>query len=136
MKLGVISEARMRVGRPIARTIFRSPSLRKRLVARRRTDIERGLDEDTALMLALDDTMGESHFWEMTPQAARRKMREAIHMVDDPPAEHVETRSLVLCGDLPARAYVPSSLHGPSPALYFVHGGGWVMGDLDTHDSL
>ncbi|WP_203336344.1 alpha/beta hydrolase [Nocardioides limicola] len=42
-------------------------------------------------------------------------------------------------GELPARLYVPRSLvtgAGPDPLLVFFHGGGWVFGDLDSHDAL
>jgi acetyl esterase len=40
-------------------------------------------------------------------------------------------------GDLPARLYIPSSRVGPDPAptLLFLHGGGWVYGDLESHDA-
>ena len=38
--------------------------------------------------------------------------------------------------DIPARVYHPSEPDGPAPALVFYHGGGWVIGDLETHDSL
>ncbi|MBJ7332283.1 MAG: alpha/beta hydrolase [Solirubrobacteraceae bacterium] len=38
-------------------------------------------------------------------------------------------------GDLPARLYVPS-LDTDGRLLMYVHGGGWVTGDLDTHDTL
>lgn len=35
------------------------------------------------------------------------------------------------------RAYLPASPDGDAvPVLVFVHGGGWVSGDLDTHDVL
>ncbi len=37
-------------------------------------------------------------------------------------------------GDLPVRVYVPTDAPGPRPALVYFHGGGWVIGDLDTHD--
>ncbi len=33
------------------------------------------------------------------------------------------------------RVYTPTG-NGPFPALVYFHGGGWVLGDLDTHDSL
>jgi acetyl esterase len=36
-------------------------------------------------------------------------------------------------GDLPARVYTHEGL-GPFPLVVFFHGGGWVLGDLDTHD--
>jgi acetyl esterase len=36
-------------------------------------------------------------------------------------------------GDRAARVYRPDT-DGPVPTVLFVHGGGYVMGDLDTHD--
>ncbi len=41
-------------------------------------------------------------------------------------------------GPLPARLYVPAGLPGgePAPLLVYYHGGGWVVGDLDTHDGV
>lgn len=38
-------------------------------------------------------------------------------------------------GDLPLRVYTPRG-DGPFPILMYFHGGGWVIGDLDTHDVL
>jgi acetyl esterase/lipase len=38
-------------------------------------------------------------------------------------------------GDIPVRIYVPTTQPGPRPGLVFFHGGGWVIGDLDTHDA-
>jgi acetyl esterase len=41
-------------------------------------------------------------------------------------------------GPLGARFYLPPNLPGgtPPPLLVFYHGGGWVIGDLDTHDNV
>ncbi|WP_204112782.1 alpha/beta hydrolase [Shimia biformata] len=41
-------------------------------------------------------------------------------------------------GDLPARVYVPAGQTptDAQPTLLFLHGGGWIQGDLDTHDGL
>ncbi|MDM5333921.1 alpha/beta hydrolase [Ureibacillus composti] len=36
-------------------------------------------------------------------------------------------------GDIPVRIYTPNG-EGPFPSLVFYHGGGWVIGDLDTVD--
>lgn len=37
-------------------------------------------------------------------------------------------------GPVPVRLYRPHSARAVLPALVFFHGGGWVVGDLDTHD--
>jgi acetyl esterase len=38
-------------------------------------------------------------------------------------------------GPLAARHYAPPSTRGAQPLLVFLHGGGFVLGDLDTHDA-
>lgn len=42
-------------------------------------------------------------------------------------------------GDVPIRVYLPTNVIGDdraAPVLVWFHGGGWVIGDLDTHDPL
>jgi acetyl esterase len=36
-------------------------------------------------------------------------------------------------GEIPLRIYTPEG-DGPRPGIVFFHGGGWVIGNLDTHD--
>jgi acetyl esterase len=38
-------------------------------------------------------------------------------------------------GSIPVRVYLPSEQR-PLPALIYLHGGGWVVGNLDTHDKI
>ena len=38
-------------------------------------------------------------------------------------------------GPLALRFYTPRGLSGRSPALVFLHGGGWIYGSLETHDA-
>ncbi|WP_087658084.1 alpha/beta hydrolase [Caballeronia terrestris] len=38
--------------------------------------------------------------------------------------------------ELNARVYRPVAATDPLPLLVYFHGGGWVVGDLDTHDAL
>lgn len=38
-------------------------------------------------------------------------------------------------GPLGLRFYTPRGLSGKSPALLFFHGGGWIYGDLESHDA-
>ncbi len=38
-------------------------------------------------------------------------------------------------GPLGLRFYTPRGMSGKSPALVFFHGGGWIYGDLESHDA-
>lgn len=38
-------------------------------------------------------------------------------------------------GDIPIRVYAPQA-QGPLPVLVYYHGGGWVIGDIDSHDAV
>ncbi|MEO8813310.1 MAG: alpha/beta hydrolase [Caulobacteraceae bacterium] len=50
----------------------------------------------------------------------------------------VETRDLEVAGaagPIGARLYTPPGAAAPGPCLVYFHGGGWVIGDLETHDA-
>src|SRR3954453_4418086 len=72
----------------------------------------------------------------MTPQSARDALRAlAASRADVPPppvmsAEDIKVKGAT--GFLSARAYRNSN--EKSPTVVFFHGGGWVAGDLETHD--
>lgn len=51
-----------------------------------------------------------------------------------PGAELAAVRDLDADG-VPVRLYLPEA-DGPLPLLVFLHGGGWMLGDLDTHDAM
>jgi acetyl esterase len=56
-------------------------------------------------------------------RAATRPAGPAVHQVEDRFASD----------RIPVRVYRPAA--GPRPVVLFAHGGGFVMGDLDSHDS-
>ncbi|GIX49325.1 MAG: esterase [Candidatus Tectimicrobiota bacterium] len=69
----------------------------------------------------------------VTPEEARRNMK-ARPRAAGPDVAKVETRLLPgPAGPLPVRLYTPPG-RGPFPVLMWFHGGGWVVGDLDTAD--
>ncbi len=39
-------------------------------------------------------------------------------------------------GPIPVRVYTPTSGSAPRPALVYIHGGGWVIGDLEMVDGI
>jgi len=73
-------------------------------------------------------------------QQLRRDYRAMIPAAGKPDAVgSIENFSIELTSgySMPARLYQPSGKHQqPLPILLFIHGGGWVSGDLDTHDVL
>jgi acetyl esterase len=64
---------------------------------------------------------------------ARRIYRDTRAALAPQPPAIAEVRLLVLGGKVAVRAYRPV-LGETLPALVFFHGGGWTIGDLDTHD--
>lgn len=73
----------------------------------------------------------------LTVEEARRLYRErrSFTQPDTPEVAHVE--DLRADGAVPLRLYKPlDAAAGPLPALVYLHGGGWTIGDLDTHDTL
>ena len=72
-----------------------------------------------------------------TPAEARESMRTrtaGLGPVEDVPAV-ADHRVPVEGGEITVRLYAPAGV-GPHPVLVFYHGGGWVIGDLYTHDGL
>jgi acetyl esterase len=72
----------------------------------------------------------------MTPQSARdalRALTASRAAVPPPPVAGVEDVNVKgAAGPLAARVYRAG--HRQSPTVVFFHGGGWVAGDLETHD--
>jgi acetyl esterase/lipase len=74
-----------------------------------------------------------------TPAARRQALRSLAAMADDraTPAQVADHSAPGPNGPVPLRLYGPTgALRAPRPGLVFFHGGGWVAGDLDTHDGL
>jgi acetyl esterase len=78
--------------------------------------------------------------YEGTPQQAREAFRSlavgARPAGSVVPVGSVEELSIPgPAGDLGARVYRPTA-DGPLPTVVLFHGGGWVIGDLETHDNM
>jgi acetyl esterase len=140
MKLSAFSRARVAVERPSARWLVRSATLRRFWARSRREPVDgEVVDEEIAAMLGLDDFMQESDLRGLSPSQARARVAREVALATaaPPPGVSVTEHRFVSEGhELGARLYLPEALETPSPALVYIHGGGWVTGDLDTHDAL
>lgn len=83
--------------------------------------------------------LSRDHGRELSITQSRRRMRATTDVAGGRRIEPVRTRNLAIAnaaGTVGARLYRPDVLAGPSPLLVYYHGGGWVEGDLETHDNM
>ncbi len=97
------------------------------------------LDPPIQQMLAVLESMGSPSIASGTPEAARNGFRTLTVDLRQPeavvPVSGVEDLEIPgPAGPLAARVYRPESW-GTVPTVLFIHGGGFVIGDLDTHDN-
>lgn len=77
----------------------------------------------------------------LSPQEARAVYRDRRGFTQPAPPPVASVQSLQAegpLGPIPLRLYRPLGTMADQvlPALVYYHGGGWVIGDLDTHDTL
>jgi acetyl esterase len=76
---------------------------------------------------------------EAGPVEARNMMTASRHVADAPTGDVAIIRDLVCPGpggDIPLRLYDAREEREAGPLFVFFHGGGFVLGDLDTHEPL
>jgi acetyl esterase len=71
----------------------------------------------------------------LTAEEAREASKQmfAFAPVGDPVAKVEDLSIPGAAGAIPARVYTPAG-EGPLPILVYLHGGGWVLGDLESSD--
>lgn len=92
------------------------------------------IGEDVRALLGVLEGAGTERLADLTPADARRRQAAIARLAPDgEPLERVEDVAIPAEGRaLGARIYAPA--RDPRPMLLYLHGGGWVTGDLDIHD--
>lgn len=92
------------------------------------------LDPQAKMILAQMAAANPPPMNTLTPEEARQSSNIQALAGEPEKVKNVETISIPgPDGELPIRIYTPSG-EGPFPVFVYFHGGGWVIGDLDTAD--
>jgi len=99
------------------------------------------LDPDAQLILDAMIAAGRPPFETLTPAGARQQMRDIRAALKQPVPPVAEVRALTATGphgEIPMRLYRGHAAKPgeQQPVVVFFHGGGWVFGDLETHDNM
>jgi acetyl esterase len=94
------------------------------------------LDPQTQMVLAQLAAAGAPPLETLTPEQAR--MAFTLPKGDPEPVGKVEDRTIPGPEvDIPIRVYYPKdATSNNNPALVFYHGGGWVVGNIESHDNI
>lgn len=99
------------------------------------------LDPQARALLDAIARSGIAPTHELSIAEARRAYRDRRAITQPPPPEVSAVRGFLGAGPrgpIPMRSYRPRQARADEtlPALVYYHGGGWSIGDLDTHDTL
>ena len=115
------------------------PDPARRLMARAVTIDGNTLDPTTQLVLLSLKMTGEANLTARDDVAySRQRITEITSSTDRNPVPVGAVTEMSIpgpAGDIPARLYRPDDHHDGALLMYF-HGGGWVVGDLDSHDNV
>jgi acetyl esterase len=93
------------------------------------------LDPQTKFVLDQLAAAGAPPMETLSPELARQAFILPQGAVEE--VGKVENRTIPgPATDIPVRVYYPKELQPENPALVFYHGGGWVIGNLDSHDDI
>ncbi len=97
-------------------------------------------DPQSAILAAIQQAgLSERFGPERTAPALREGLRRLVPFMELEPPSVESVSDLTLpggAGERPARLYTPHGAPGAGPAMLFLHGGGYVIGDLDSYDPL
>jgi acetyl esterase/lipase len=94
------------------------------------------LDPQARLMIERTQALNLPPVSRMTPAQARASVRERSAALPREEVASVRDHRVPVAGDtIRVRVFTPRAT-APLPALVYFHGGGWVTGDVETHEGI
>jgi acetyl esterase len=95
------------------------------------------LDPQARFVLDQIAAQGGMQLEELSPAEARQLFEKMRLPVPPEPVASVEDRTVAgPAGPIPVRVYRGIGIGANAPGIVFFHGGGWVIGSLESHDNL
>jgi len=91
------------------------------------------LDEDLAFVLAKAAELNLPKLGDLGPVEGRAEFARRVARTNPPAPEGIVAEDFTI-GGIPARRYQPQGGPRGKALLLYFHGGGFVVGDLETHD--
>ena len=87
----------------------------------------------------IDSLAGAKPIYTLSPKAARDVLagaQKSVSVTLAPASSEDRILKIGPTGQTSIRVYRPENAKGTLPAVIYTHGGGWVLGDRETHDRL
>jgi acetyl esterase len=86
----------------------------------------------------VDSLAGAPPIYTLSPADARSVLARAQSIPVGKPSAHIEDVTFPIgpTGSIPVRIVRPAATAEILPVVVYFHGGGWILGDRDTHDRL
>lgn len=134
-----LDHLRHAIASSVARAIFKLPApLLARLAGRMPEVPGQALDLKLAFLLRATAALKLDALEHLTPAQARARTGRSLRLLAGRRRPGVDVHERAIPGPggpMQLRTYTPRGVVRPAPALLYMHGGGFVIGDLETHDA-
>src|SRR6516164_3636685 len=86
----------------------------------------------------VDGLAGAPPIYSLSPAEARAVLEQAQSIPVGKPGAQIEDTTFPVgpTGSVPIRLVRPAGVAGTLPVVVYIHGGGWILGNRNTHDRL
>jgi acetyl esterase len=134
-----LEDLRHTIGSTLARGVFRLPAPLLARVAGRLPEVPgQVLDLKLGFLLRALAVLRLDVLEHLSPGEARARSGRSLRLLAGRRPAGVTTIERTMDGPggpLQLRIYTPANVARPAPAILYLHGGGFVIGDLETHDA-